>query len=483
MKKMLFILASTLVLQLFPNGISTAAAGSPRLTIISPSDSGSFYWNTAFKLEFKLEGGWASSLNDCRELSAKNFNFWVGMNYSPTESLLLRSRGASYSYYMWDTKLIPDGIQCSINVNQPTYDTDSLYWSTLFLENTYASNVMDLNIHSGELSRVQGPQKILFAWVIDDQVFKSSRNANEAVVKLEFVGLNRGDDISYSKSYQVRMERPIDAPPIGINGVSNCIRQSVESFTATLVALFNCNTSTTGEPGTRSFTVSTNGYANEYAKSVTVNFIKTGYPVLEAKPTLDLTSNSAYQKEFVEFKVFGSLILKGSNLNTTPQVIRICIDQLMCDQVNSSADGKFNFSRIVEHKPGALVKWSIESNYDGVALRTSGEQAFTAIPKPIPVKPNPITRMQYFLPKTVKWGNAFTVSITPSGKGSAQCAIWFQATSPYNGRYDFRITAGKTSRVSIRPTYYQIAAWPVSLRCWPDNWERNILICLLEEFN
>ena len=75
-------------------------------------------------------------------------------------------------------------------------------------------------------------------------------------------------------------------------------------------------------------------------------------------------------------------------------------------------------------------------------------------------------------PRTLKWGKSFTVSIAATGSGGASCEMYFQnlAWPSRKGVTSFRLTAGKTTNIVIRPWARIFVQYPVKYVCVEDGW-------------
>jgi hypothetical protein len=82
-----------------------------------------------------------------------------------------------------------------------------------------------------------------------------------------------------------------------------------------------------------------------------------------------------------------------------------------------------------------------------------------------------ITKMP---PKTIKWGKSFQVSIKTSGSGGANCEMVYQNPGwpSRQGITNFRLTAGRTTSVTVRPWARFFLSYPLKYVCIPDGWPR-----------
>lgn len=77
-------------------------------------------------------------------------------------------------------------------------------------------------------------------------------------------------------------------------------------------------------------------------------------------------------------------------------------------------------------------------------------------------------------PKTIKWGKSFQISIKTNGKGGALCEMVFQNPGwpSRRGITTFRLNAGKTTIVTVRPWARLFLSYPLKYVCIPDGWPR-----------
>jgi hypothetical protein len=100
-------------------------------------------------------------------------------------------------------------------------------------------------------------------------------------------------------------------------------------------------------------------------------------------------------------------------------------------------------------------------------------------PAPTPTRLNTLTyafttQVTKKPPKTIKWGKSFQVSIKTSGTGGALCEMVFQNPGwpSRQGITPFRLTAGKTTNVTVRPWARLFLSYPLKYVCIPDGWPR-----------
>lgn len=75
-------------------------------------------------------------------------------------------------------------------------------------------------------------------------------------------------------------------------------------------------------------------------------------------------------------------------------------------------------------------------------------------------------------PATIKWGKSFIVSIKTQGRGGALCEMVFQNPGwpSRQGITTFRLTAGRTTNVTVRPWARLFLSYPLKYVCIPNGW-------------
>ena len=465
----IFLASIALATSLIVAPAGHADSGSPTFKLVSPSINSGFSYSSPFTLAFDLSGGWAQSLQSCGDISYEKFKFDTIIRVTPTQIIYVdwQSRGNGRTFFDWQTKINANGISCSLKVGDLN-GAPGRWNGHLGLQATASLNDLFGNVEDGfEVEKVTGAQNVIFGWMVDGVKGTSTIVSKKEEPTIEFIGISRGDEITYNKSYTIRATIPNSFGESTAKLPDDCARSSKTDGPSSTVLIYECY-SISKYLGTKELRMDITNGITSVSKSVLVNFIAAGEPQIEVEPTIVLTSDSQYNNEKfqAEIDVWLSLERDGDSpkIDFSKYSANVCVNT-DCKTVMFDSKGTLKRLATVPHQPGAEVAWKVDVDFHGVKMTDSGSQSFSPIAKPIIVPKVPIS-IKYSVPATVRWGNAFPISIKAFGKGTARCTIWFQATSPTQGAYSIKLTAGKTSKISIRPTYYKLASWPISMRCW-----------------
>jgi len=77
-------------------------------------------------------------------------------------------------------------------------------------------------------------------------------------------------------------------------------------------------------------------------------------------------------------------------------------------------------------------------------------------------------------PSNIKWGKSFTVKIKTTGMGGGICEMYYQNPGwPSRlGVVPFRLQAGTTTSVTVKPWIRVFATYSLKYACIPDGWPR-----------
>jgi len=130
-------------------------------------------------------------------------------------------------------------------------------------------------------------------------------------------------------------------------------------------------------------------------------------------------------------------------------------------------------------KIGPVVKVSIgwQKPQDSNATIVSFKADPTSTPEPSP-SPTPkrevtfSTKMTAKPPANVKWGKSFNLKIATLGTGGATCEMYFQNPGwpSQKGVVRFRLQAGSTTTVTVKPWIRVFASYSLKYACVPDGW-------------
>jgi len=517
------ITSATLVISLLI--APTARASDFQVEMVSPTTGSSLNSSELFEIKFRFTGGLSTSANSCDSPSLQSFRLGVNLinDENLGRALAWRStQGGTVSTGggltgVWKAKILPNGIECSIVVN----NRDFTVWN-------YAASI-DSNwfgtkrIQTDNLANFQ---RLGVAWIIAPNVSISDRpQANQSLqmrtfqitsegdLKISVIGLSRGETIDRYKSFKVvaslnssiEVEQLYAWMPQGSTGDRkrgelNCPQETLVKKTSGSVTEYtvqchlylwlgiNANTKTLDIRGV--LKKENQDYYESYeSQPITVNVGKLGIPGFVIQ-SVRYVSDSPKNK----WNPPATLTINGRarfyNSPYSPStgqdraVVELCV-QSKCRKEITDFSGEFSISMPANSKS---VKWSVRVFYEELpvfnkftfsneslvdnldAKEASGEERLPSKPK----KPATTSlRANMSAPSSVKWGNSIPLSVSLSGAGSADCRLMFAyPTSGYSyqpldsgGIRPFVVKGGQTIRVNAYFSKNFKVRWYVVLSC------------------
>jgi hypothetical protein len=507
----------TLLLVSLNIGVTNLQASETRPTIqlIDPTASSVVTPDAEFKITFRVMGGWVSqdlkSNNPCASAlwsnnsSRKNLITYIGaVDAAGTVKFMYdKSYQSSVQPFMFTTsKIIEGGVECSYIAGS------NVIWLDGSTESNYEANRSKIAINYGGTRMAAdaasfGPVKnisIAWTWSGENQnTYVRIAAGESAAPKFSFIGIKQGDMIEGPTPFTVLVEIGRALTPNSSTGQGarcsgltlkneNAKSRTYESKCALNPAPLRDETSILRI----GFSLNTSDGQNFNSDEILVNageVLKSGKPYLRlwtdgyGQAPNSLTGSQTSHK--VTFR--GNLLL-NKYFSSSPipnQKFTICLKQ-NCGEAVTDKDGNFTYEVV---NLGTSPTYTFTSTYRGFEITSDNYEygkrddfseisySFTITEK---AEPKPELKLTFSTvhvknpPSTVKWGKSFTVSIATKGTGGAICEMSFQNPGwpSRKGITPFRLTAGTTTKVTVRPWIRLFASYSLKYVCIPDGWPR-----------
>jgi len=480
-------------------GSESFAAENPEIKLIAPQVGNIIVPDASFTVTLQLLGGWAATEKSC-ELGQSSGNRTHSLVYFAIGSIDETGNGLFWNFggdvahttMFMKTKIIPNGLECSFT----TFEGDNGSWRLTKEYGMAARNqgITWLNL-PGESNSVGEIKKVIVSWGFQDGPIgtREFTAGVPAAPVFKFEGVNRGDIVNYYKKYFIDTIIGNKLTPVEINGSGKCNKfrkinsNDIQStYRSTCIVRVDHHEDDTTEIQAEVITEDGQTFKSE---SIPLNVGKKFHPIISIESARTEYSekskpgNGTVLNFYLRGRFFLDKVQSSENISNFP--FDICISG-KCEIVKTDKDGFFQISKDVV---GTKVNYSINGIYDGLKItknnlagRTgysddfnengeyaeiAGELLMDKMPSPPKTYVSKISIVKASVPKSVKWGSTFTLRLTAKGKGGAKCEAYYQSTYQ-SGVFPFRIKAGSTSSVTIRPTYYGLKAWPLAVACAPD---------------
>ena len=489
-------------------GIHTSASAEeiPTIQLVFPVPGSKLTPDAPFKMTLRVSGGTVSKylkeFNPCRNLLADNNGGNVlSLNVGAVDAngyvkALVHSGNQNFGAYLFEmTKVLPDAIECTIDLQAETR------WVTLAGE----PDVLRMNrvINSGGLRLAANDQQygsakeivIGWRWNSDQaNIFTRFLVGSPAAPTFTFSGIKTGETLEGPKSFSVlfTIGKSFSPDSTGVTGASCTGAKKISENDESRTYQEECVVRLAwGDPSKNTYSIKYDvGTAQGMLFTSNTIVVNGGEAIKAGKPDLELYNhrygvapNSKIGSETSHTWAFnGELRLSEPDRNRdigpiANQSIKICLGQ-SCGEVITDKDGRFEYS--VENF-GIAPTYTFTSLYRGNQI-SSTNNSFVPYSYSFKIqeKAEPVPVLEFKLgikvvkspPSTLKWGKSFAVSIAATGSGGASCEMYFQdlAWPSRKGVTSFRLTAGKTTNIVIRPWARIFALYPVKFACVEDGW-------------
>ena len=451
------ILLSFLLLTSFFQFPQANAAADFEVSLISPSAGSSINPNLPFTVTIRLTGGSAANTSHCDDPDLQELLLGGQLIDSSNlaQTLLLGRFGRTGDSLSdeWSTKLLSNGLECSIKVG-----VEGSAFSDGFNQNDSEWFSTNETNWSGNDTNFGDPIKFDFAWklgarAIQHHVFNI---ATSGTPKISVIGLQRGDVIDFVKKFQIQAQvdsglefRDFKAYYVlGIitvnsnsedilycdeNRVSKKDSGSFTTYTEDCYLYLNSG----WFDGVDNFDIYASLKANSEYKSAPVTLVTgkmgtAGVSIYDAVPKYSGINSKKPWLPPGRFELSGKVSLQCDSGSCSDQnnfedfQLTICANGV-CKDSNAGSDGSYSYS---EEFKDLEVTWSVNAMFKGVPVGTLN--ASSALPKP--PAPKTALRVSISNPASMNWGKAVPFKIKLNGAGSATCQFVF-AYPNTSGRY------------------------------------------------
>ena len=485
------------------------------MTLTSPLAGTKITPDAPFKITFDFVGNVAESAQDCafRAVDSNGSTAvpWFQMAEFDGNGHMRIWKQESFGSLLniWQSKIIPNGIECSFT----TFDTSSTSlvgnWEDVSTNDQTISALFGAPILDS--SQIGTITKVVLAWGIGDpnnftnsriQEFQAGESASPT---FSFKGIARGETLNSVKTYTVDLSMGnslalLDNAENSFKSTGTCGQisktvngnRTIYERRCTVNAAYDAKRDDTTLSVSANVSTAQGGYFE--SEPTVLNIANTEYPVISlsdisysygrhSKPghgtTVQLTGRG-------HLAIATSSDVSQPNFeNLTDASLTLCVSS-NCSSVKIDEYGNFGLDKEVA---GTSIKWTLQGKYkDFTILRSSlYDQTSSALldflnnkeigdtgtvlpmPKPFVAPPVLIRISNISIPSKVHWGSSFTIKVASSGSGSAKCEARFQDTLQ-NGRFGFKLSAGKTAFVTVTPWANIQRLWPLTVVCIPNNW-------------
>jgi hypothetical protein len=507
----------TCLLILTPSNIAgtsvQAAENRPTIQLIDPTPSSIITPDASFKITFRVMGGWVSqymkSNNPCSSAlwynddSQPNLVTYIGaVDAAGTVKFMYdKEYGSRVQPFMFSiSKVIDGGIECSYNAGS------NIAWFDGSTASNYEADRSKIALNYGGIRMAVdaasfGPVKTIsigWAWYGENQTtFAKITAGDSAAPKFSFVGIKQGDVIEGPTQFTVLAEigkalTPYSSTEQGAR-CGGLTLKNESTTTRTYESKCTLNPAPLRDETSIlriGFSINTSDGQIFKADEILVNageILKLGKPWLELwTEGQGEAPNSLVGSATSHTVTFNGRLKLNKYFTSTPiagQKITICLKQ-SCSDVVTGINGEFQYK--VENL-GTSPTYVFSSTFKGLPLTSDNynygqKDDFSPISYsftiPEKLAPKPELKLTFSTvhvknpPKTVKWGKSFTVSIATKGTGGAMCEMSFQNPGwpSRKGIVQFRLKAGTTTNVTVRPWIRLFITYPLKYVCVPDGW-------------
>ena len=492
-----------------------AAETRPTIQLIEPTTSSVVTPDAEFKITFRVIGGWVSqylkSNNPCasalwsNDSSRQNLVTYIGaVDAAGTVKFMYDNQYQSrVQPFMFTTsKIIEGGVECSYSAGS------NITWLDGSSASPYETDRSKIAINYGGTRMAAdtanfGPVKtisIAWAWYGENQNTYAKIAAGEsAAPKFSIVGIKQGEVIEGPTPFTVLAEIGRALTPYSSTGEgSRCNGLTLKSEnTKTRTYESKCTLNPAplrDETSILRIGFSLNTSDGQTFKSDEI-LVNAGEILKSGKPYFTLWTNGYGQapnsltgsqtSHTVTF--MGNLVLEkyASSSPIPNQKFTICLKQ-NCGEAITDKNGDFSYDVI---NLGTSPSYTFTSTYKGFAITNDNYENgkpddFSQISYSFNIsekaEPKPELKLTFSTvhvknpPSTVKWGKSFTVSIATKGTGGAICEMSFQNPGwpSRKGITPFRLAAGTTTKVTVKPWIRLFASYSLKYVCIPDGWPR-----------
>jgi hypothetical protein len=490
-----------------------AAEMKPTIQLIEPTPTSLVTPDAPFKVTIRISGGWVSKVIQNKypcgaalfsDEYPKLLTYIGAVDAAGTTKAMYETGGGGniFPFLFSASKILDGAVECTFNAGSNIYWEDGgRFANEEWIRTSRAIQYGGLRMAKD--AAAYGPVKkisITWAWEDEKQYNFSTINAGEsALPKFSFIGIKQGDVIEGPTPFTVEVEigktlTPTESYSGGAScGVLNLKSENLthnkyESFCILNPAPLRDETYILDF----TFQVNTTGFYTFKSEAIKLNAgdtLKLGKPWLRLMATkVGIAPNSGLGSQTSHTATFeGEISLKkyGSDDSISGQRVTICLKQ-NCSDVFTDNSGKFEFTA---ENPGTSATYIFTGAFRGIPITNdnyeSGQKndfspisySFT-IPEKLESKPElKLTHSTVHVikpPSKVKWGKSFTVSIATKGTGGAICEMHFQNPGwpSRKGITPFRLDAGATTRITVKPWIRLFASYSLKYVCIPDGWPR-----------
>ena len=491
-----------------------AAEMKPTIQLIEPTPTSLVTPDAPFKVTIRVSGGWISKViqnsNPCGSALWSNNEYpnlltYIGaIDAAGTAKAMYETGGGGNIFpFLFTTSKILDGaIECTFNAGSNIYWEDGgRFANEEWIRTSRAIQYGGLRMAKDAAE--YGPVKkisIAWAWEDEKQYTFSTINAGEsALPKFSFIGIKQGDVIEGPTPFTVEVEIGKTLTPTAsyspgascgaLNLKSeNLTHNKYESFCILNPAPIRDETYILEFQ----FQVNTTGFYTFKSEAIKLNAgdtLKLGKPWLRLMATkVGIAPNSGLGSETSHTATFeGEISLKKyrSEDPISGQRVTICLKQ-NCLDVYTDSRGRFEFTA---ENPGTSATYIFTGAFKGIPITNdnyeSGQKndfspisySFTIPEKLEPKAELKLTHSVTYVkkpPTNIKWGRSFTVAIATRGTGGASCEMYFQNPGwpSWQGIVKFRLSAGTTTNVTVKPWVRIFKTYSLNYVCIPDGWPR-----------
>jgi hypothetical protein len=510
------VLVLTMLMVSLNFGVTTNAAAETRPTIqlIEPTPTSLVTPDAPFKITIRVTGGWVSkAIKNSYPCGAALFSdenpkllTYIGaVDAAGTTKAMYETGGGGniFPFLFTASKILDDAVECTFNAGSNIYWEDGgRFGNEEWIRTSKAIQYGGLRMAKD--ATTYGPvKKISIAWAWEDEkryTFSTIGAGESAIPKFSFIGIKQGDVIEGPTPFTVEVEIGKTLTPTA--SYSPGAACGVLNFKSENLTHNKYESSCILNPAPLSdeiyilefqFQVNTTGFYSFKSEAIKLNVgdtLKLGKPWLRLSVSkVGIASNSGLGNQTSHAVTFeGNLVLRkysSSNLPIPNQKFTICLNQ-NCGESITDQNGNFTYDVV---NLGTSPIYTFTGAFRGIPITKDnyelGEKnnfspiaySFT-IPEKLEPKPElKLTHSTVHVikpPTKVKWGKSFTVSIATKGTGGAICEMHFQNPGwpSRKGITPFRLEAGSTTKITVKPWIRLFASYSLKYVCIPDGWPR-----------
>ncbi len=487
----------------------------PVVTLVSPQAGAKITPDAPFKVILDITGGAASSANDC-SFSTLDAEGNTAIPWFEMAELDANGQGKVWmqesfgtGLNIWQPKIIKNGVECSFTTFDTTGSRVPGNWNDISSNNQNEESLFGLNYQNP--NQVGTITKLILSWGFgnpNDVTSAQKREFNagpSAAPTFSFSGIKRGDSLNSIQNYTVDVTMGNSLTFAGgsdtsfkSSGLCGPAKANKSTSTTTYEKTCTINAAFDLTSDQTTFAVSAEVFTEQggdyHSDPVVLNVVTTDFPIISFNQlSYFYGKNSKPGKgTTIELTAFGQVAVATPGDFQSPNVagtknipLQLCISS-SCESVAIDESGYF---QIKKETLGTSMKWTLKGMYKDQSIASNslydisgGYQLDYAnsdpigdtgvikpMPKPYVPPPIKIKIANVKAPSNVKWGHSFNLSVSAVGTGSAQCEARFQDTLT-RGRTAFKLSAGKTTKVTVSPWIDIHVATPLTVVCVPNNW-------------